>query len=135
MEEKIEKKYSKLLVSKSSPENGCFVEEGGILIVVPKSKILNKDHIPHFFLDSIDRKTKSKYGWVKSIEPFTLDDFLKRYCSGSTDQDLISHIEIMLNSIVKLDDDTPVAATYSERGVESKRMEFTVHKVFFYKPK
>jgi hypothetical protein len=41
------------------------------------------------------------------------------------------HINIMLKSIARLAPDTPVAATYSKRGLESPRMEFTVHRVFF----
>lgn len=123
--------YSKILVSRYSPGNKCFVEDGVILILKPKNIRSIKDHVGHYFIDHLDKKTKSQYGWVKLIEPITLDQFVKRYLGSAYDLNVIEHNKIMLDSIQKLNVDTPVAATYSERGVEQKRMDFTVHRVFF----
>jgi hypothetical protein len=128
-----DKRYSKLLISKYSPANGCNVEDGAILTVTPKADVKKKDHIPYYFVDSLDKTTKSKYGWVKTVESFTLKDFLDKNCSNQREEREAEHITTMLESISNLADDTPVAATYSERGLEDKKMVFTVHKVFFYK--
>lgn len=123
--------YDKILVSRYSPENKCNGEEGAILIVTPKKLRKYTGYIAHYFVDHIDQKTKSQYGWVKTIEPMTLKEFIEKYLYNTQDSDIIFHNKVMLDSIQKLPIDTPVAATYSERGVEHKRMEFTVHKVFF----
>jgi hypothetical protein len=126
------KKYCKILVSRYSPENGCNVEEHTILTVIPKAEVKKKGQVAHYFVDSLDKKTKSKYGWVKTTDPFTLEDFLSKN-GGNQNEKEIEHIKIMLNSISNLEEGTPVAATYSERGLENKTMDFTVHKIFFYK--
>jgi len=131
MEEKIVKYYDKILVARHSPENKCFVDDGGILILKPKKLKTDRGYVGHYFLDHLDKKAKSKYGWVKVIEPITLDQFVSKYIGNTDDLNQIEHNKIMLDSIQKLDVDTPVAATYSERGVEQRRMDFTVHKVFF----
>ena len=61
----------------------------------------------------------------------TLDQFVTKYVGVTNDSNEIEHIKIMLDSIQKLPVDTPVAVTYSERGVERKHMDLTIHKVFF----
>lgn len=124
-------KYDKLLVARHSPENKCFADEGAILILKPKKLKGGRDHVSHHFIDHLDKKTKSKYGWVKIIEPITLDQFLTKYIGDKVDIDVVEHNKTMLDSIQKLNVDTPVAVTYSERGVEQKRMDLTVHRVFF----
>lgn len=129
MEETI---YNKILIARNNPTNKCFAEDGAVLIVKPKKLKKDRGQIGHYFLDQADKKTKSKYGWVKVIEPITLQQFIDMYIGDASDLSLIQHNRIMLDSIQKLTADTPVAATYSERGVEQKRMDFTVHKVFFY---
>jgi hypothetical protein len=126
-----EKKFNKILIAKYSPDNKCLVEDGGILTVTPKKKVELKDHVKHHFVDSLDKKTKSQYGWVKKVENFSFNDFKKKYAGDTQDQNEVEHIKTMLESISNLDEDIPVAATYSERGVEKKRMDFTVHRVFF----
>lgn len=133
MEQIEDTEYSKVLIGKYNVDNGCHAPNGAILTVVPKKEVKNKGHIAHYFIDSLNRKIKSKYGWVRCVESFTLRDFITRYGTGSEDGREIEHIKIMLDSIARLPEDTPVAATYSERGIETKRMDFTVHKVFFYK--
>lgn len=122
---------TKILVARLRPENKCFVDDGAILILKPKKLKTKKDYVGHYFLDHLDKKTKSKYGWVKIIEPITLDQFVNKYIGDTKDMDVIEHNKIMLDSIQKLNADTPVAVTYSERGIEHKRMDLTVHRVFF----
>lgn len=126
-----ETKYNKILVARLSPENKCFADDGAILILKPKKLKTNRDHVGHYFLDHLDKKTKSKYGWVKVIEPITLNQFVNKYIGDTEDNDVVEHNKIMLDSIQKLNVDTPVAVTYSERGIEQKRMDLTVHRVFF----
>ncbi len=129
----IDKMYTKLLVAQYSPKNGCNVEEGITLTVIPKKDLKQKDHVSHCFIDGENKKTRSKYGWVKTVDSFTLQDFVKKHSVNAADEREAEHIRIMLESISKFPDGTPIAATYSQRGVEQKIMAFTVHKVFFYK--
>ena len=124
-------KYDKILVARHNPENKCFADDGAILILKPKKLKKDKGDVGHHFLDHLDKKTKSKYGWVKIIEPITLDQFVNKYVGDTEDIDVVEHNKIMLDSIQKLNVDTPVAVTYSERGVEQKRIDLTVHRVFF----
>lgn len=130
-----EKFYSKILIGKYSPENKCFAEDGAILTIIPKDLTKLKkirDSVSHFFVDSLDSKIKSRFGWVKTIQPFTLMDFVNRYASQNDGNPIhFDHLKRMLEGIANLDDGTPVAATYFERGVEKKILEFKVHKVFF----
>jgi hypothetical protein len=121
--------FSKIIVGKYSPENKCFAEDGAILTIIPKKITKAKDSISHYFVDSLDKKIKARYGWVKTTAPFKLTDFVNKYGGGSIDSEDTNHVVKMLESISKLDDDTPVAATYFER--EKKALELKVHKVFF----
>lgn len=128
--------FSRILIARQSPKNKCFVEDGIPLFVKALSPVPLKDHVSHWFLSVRDRETKSRYGWVKEVSPFTLDEFVARHLShehlSSSDR---QHLETMFQAIVPLAEGTPVAATYSCRGVEEQRMEFTVHRIFFHKKK
>lgn len=132
----MDKRYSKILVAKFSPQNGCHASEGEVLLLKPKTSIPMKNHVPHYFVSVQNPKQKSKYGWVKEVEDFSLGEFVEKYAvtASSSDEEL-NHISIMLQSIEKLPIDTPVAADYSKYGVIEQRMVLTVHKVFFYKEK
>ena len=125
--------FNRLLTAKYSPENKCFAEDGAILVVFPRKKLITKkkDSISHHFVDSLDGKTRSQFGWVKVVDPFQFEDFVSKYCPTAKDDDELAHILKMLEGISALNEDTPVAATYFERGIEEKRLEFKVHKVFF----
>lgn len=129
-------KYTKVLVAKYSPKNACNVPDGEVLTVVPKKNVsLGKD-AEHRFLSSVDKSTRSKFGWVAETQPFTLDEFIASYLGGEkVEDDEKNHIRIMLSCIASLAVDTPVAATYFVRGDLDRRAEFKVHKVFFYHPK
>ena len=127
------KVFKKILVSKYSPENGCFVPDGQRLVILPRTSIPQKDHVAHYFVSASDLKSKCKYGWVKDTAPFTLADFVDKNAAGRVlSNSELGHIETMLASISKLPQGTPVAATYSSRGILDRNMELTVHKVFFY---
>lgn len=128
----MDKIFSKILIAKYSPENKCLVEDGAILIVLPK-KITDKkkDSVSHYFIDSLDRKTKSQYGWIKTVVPFKFEEFINKFCQSTKNEEELGHTLKMLDDISILNDDIPVAATYFERGVEENRLEFKVHRVFF----
>jgi hypothetical protein len=129
----MDKIYSKILVARYSPPNKCFVNEGEVLYIKPLKTVPMKLCISHHFISTVDRKTKSKYGWVKIVDEFTLSEFISNHLSDIKLTDIQHNgIELMLNSIAKLDKDIPVAATYSERGILEKRMDLTIHRMFFY---
>jgi len=126
------KSFTKLLVARHSPQNGCHAQDGAILYVEPRPTVPLKDHLAHHFVAHGDDETRCKYGWVSEVEPFGLDDFIRTYLAERSISDSgRDHLEIMLRSVAKLNPGTPVAATYSSRGVEKPRMEFTVHRVVF----
>lgn len=125
--------FSKLLVAHHSPKNKCYVEEGTTLIVRPLRNVPTRDHVAHYFVSAKDGKTRSRYGWVKETETFSLDGFICEHWIGDQpSNDELKHLEIMLKSVSKLTSGTPCAATYSRRGIEVRTMEFTVHRVLFY---
>src|SRR5438477_9530191 len=104
--------FSRILVAKHSPSNGCFAREGDILSIRPRETIPKKDHVQHFFVSTSDLKTKSKYGWITAVRPFTLPDFVRKHLQGaSLSAAEESHIHTMLTSIEKLPEGTAVTAT------------------------
>jgi hypothetical protein len=93
-----------------------------------------KNTVPHYFVSAADWSTKSRYGLVQEVNPFTLRDFVVRFCGGRGLSDSEEqHLAGMLQSIQKLPVDTPVAATYSRRGIDKRDLELSVHRVVFYK--
>jgi hypothetical protein len=127
------KQYTKLVIARHSPENRCNAPDGAVLYVKPLRKVPMRNYVNHYFLDTFDRSTRSKFGWVKESKPFTIQDFLRIYLKGEeVPPDELFGIEKMLESITNLAPDTPVAVTYSCVGVEAKEMVLTIHRVFFY---
>ncbi|MFM7854275.1 MAG: hypothetical protein ACKO96_20710 [Flammeovirgaceae bacterium] len=125
-------KYNNILVARHSPLNKCFAKDGAILFLKPKKITAKKGHSSHYFVSCSDAKTKSKYGWVRRTEPITLVEFVEKYLPKTAARGVMEDTKVMLESIQKLNEDTPVAATYSEHGFEQKEMILTVHRVFFY---
>jgi len=78
--------FSKVLVARHSPENQCNAQNGEILILKPRGQVPIGEYVAHYFLSGKDRRTKSKYGWVKEVEPFSLNDFIEQ-----------NHLEAYLN--------------------------------------
>jgi hypothetical protein len=105
--------------------------EGNVVLPIPKTKLAIKDHIAHYFVDCVDRTTRSKYGWIKNVDPFSIEGFLSKYAPTATSAER-EHIAVMLESIDRWPEGTPIAATYSVRGPEHKVMAFTVHKIVFH---
>jgi hypothetical protein len=124
--------YKKVLVGKVYPDSQCYVEDGHLLTIIPKKILKIRENIEHVFSDLIDPSIKSMYGWVKECEPFTIEDFCSKYSNRKIDEQEKEHIDIMLKSISKLNENTPVKVRYTERGVIEKKMALVVHKVFFY---
>lgn len=126
------KKYNKILISKYSPDNKCFAQNGETLITTPKKNVPLKDHVSYFFVSAKDKKTKSKYGWVKLVKDFELKDFIDEYVKVELTEEDKTSIKIMLDSISKYSEDTPVAATYSQKSFDEKEMKLSIHKIIFY---
>ena len=126
------KSYTKILVARFSPKNKCFASDGDVLYAKPRPNVPQKSHVSHHFVSSTDEK-KSQYGWVAEVTPFSMDTFISERVGGEVDEETTHHIQTMLEAIAGLTPGTPVAADYSQRGVEKRRMEFSVHRVFFYK--
>jgi hypothetical protein len=122
--------YNKILVSKHDPYLKCDAMDDAVLIVIPRKKLMIKDHVNHHFVDAINRKTRSQFGWVKIVDEFLMDEFAKKYNVDLNDKDEFSHNLIMLDSIAKLSEGMSVAATYSKKDFEQKEMGLTVHRVF-----
>jgi len=124
--------YNKILVARYNPENKCFADDDTVLYVKPiyfKKLVSTKSHN---FISSIDSNTKSRYGWVKDVASFTIEDFINKYLNkkGASDKEF-EVIKILLDSIQKFEAGTPFAATYFQRGVEKQKMVLSIHKVFF----
>jgi hypothetical protein len=129
-------KYTKLLIARHSPQNKCNVTDGEVLYLSPRMNVPMRPHVSHYFLSTRDRKTRSRYGWVKEVAPFDLGEFIARFLPGSDlSRQESTAIETMLRSVADLAEGAPVAATYSARGVEKRDMELDVHRVFFYVPR
>lgn len=124
--------FNKVLVARHSPKNGCFAADGEVLTVVPREVVPKEFHVEHYIVSVADMKTRSKYGWVKEVEPFTLTSFLAKYLSCPPSDRELEHVRTMLTSISRLPEGTPVYGSYVLRGVLQKSMIFTVHKVFLY---
>jgi hypothetical protein len=131
-EEKEVQLFNKVIVAKHSPENKCNVKDGELLTIIPKLNVSPRDYVPHVFVSIVDLKTKSQYGWVKKVQGFKLDDFIKiHYGNKTLTLEERESIEVMLNSISDLLEETPVAVNYKQREFSDKTMVLTVHKVFF----
>ena len=132
-ETKINKKYTKVLIGNYNLDNKCFATGSDILISIPLIKVPIKSHFSHYFIKVNDFKIKSKYGWVKEVDSFLLDDFIQEHLiSYKLDVNITYTIELMLNSIDKYPNGTPVAATYNMSNPFDKEMILSFHKVFFY---
>ncbi len=137
MEERktIEKPFSKVLTGRYSPKNKCLVEEGELLIpALIDKRLVPKDNQPHFFHGVRTGKT-SIYGWIKEVSPFSLHELISKlgFEENGNSEEKINLLSQLLDSIQKLPEGTPVAATFSERGFLPKKTVLTFHKVFFYK--
>ena len=125
--------YTHLLKARFSPKNGCYAEDGTVLSVAPRNKTPVKE-VSHYFVAAHNMSIKSKYGWVEEVAPFTLEEFLHIYHSGSTDSVAVEHVKLMLDAAQRAPIGSPMTADYVRRGIPPC-MEFLVHRVIFYKEK
>lgn len=126
--------FDRILIARQSERNGCFVDDGVPLTVRPSSDLPKKRDKRHHFVSTTDGKTRNRYGWVAAAAPLTADEFAARYLNrdfeGAEER---AHVVIMLKSIAAFPIGTPVACGYDVRGVETKRVEFVVHRVVFHR--
>lgn len=130
MEINNDRKYTKVLVAQYSPQNGCNVTEGEMLIIKPPVKEPNKELSYHF--EGVATGKKSRYGWVKMVPEYTLEDYIDKYFKNISEKELV-YLECMLNSISKLQVNTPVAVDYRQKSMGESIFVLHVHKVIFYK--
>jgi hypothetical protein len=124
--------FTKILVARHSPQNGCFGEEGDVLYP-PVQLGPPASSRRYYFLSSENTKKRSKFGWVKSSQqPFNLEEFLADHPEIGRSEEQCNLLEELFSAIAKLPDGTPVAGSYFRRGIEHPRNELTFHKVFFY---
>lgn len=127
-----EKKYNKVLIGRNYPNNGCYVDDGEYLLVWPKANVSVRDFVTHNFSGLINETKTSKYGWVKEVPPFTLNDFISKFIRKKLNDNEKAHLIVMLESIDKLKDGDPVAATYRKKSFNENVMELKIHRVIFY---
>ena len=123
-------KYTKVLVAQYSPQNGCNVTEGEMLIIKPPVKEPNKEFSYHF--EGVMTGKKSRYGWVKTVPEYTLENYIDKYLKNLSEKELV-YLECMLNSISNLQTNTPVAVDYRQKSMGEPIFVLHVHKVIFYK--
>jgi len=125
--------FSKAVCARLSPANKCFVAGGELLTVLPRRSVPMRQSVPHHFVALSDLKTTAKYGWVVGIEVASIEQLIaKTIKARDLDQSEVGAFTLMLLSVDSLPLGTPVAATYSSRGVLNRQMELSIHKVFFY---
>ena len=123
-------KYTKVLVAQYSPQNGCNVTDGEMLIIKSPVKEPNKEFSYHF--EGVMTGKKSRYGWVKTVPEYTLENYIDKYLKNISEKELV-YLECMLNSISKLQTNTPVAVDYRQKSMGEPIFVLHVHKVIFYK--
>jgi hypothetical protein len=124
--------FTRLLVARHSPKNGCHAQDGEVLIVKPKTPLPSKD-AAHHFVSANDGRTRSKYGWVQEVAPFSLQDFVSKHLADrSLSEEEREHIRSMLTATARIPVEKPAKVEYVLRGVERKETVLNVHRVFFY---
>ena len=81
-------------------------------------------------------RARSRFGWVATAEPFTLEDFAQEYVPHAMGSPLfLGALEKLLDSIAHIEPDKPVACEYVRRAtdrIEHQEAGLDVHRVFFY---
>lgn len=124
--------FTKLLVAQHSPKNGCHAQDGEVLIVKPTTPLPSKE-AAHHFVSAQDGRTKSKYGWVREVAPFTLQAFVSTHLADRIlSEEEREHLRSMLTATARIPVEKPATVDYAVRGVERKVTELNVHRVFFH---
>jgi hypothetical protein len=124
--------FGKILVAKKSDANRCFANDGDVLLVVPPQEVPLVDTHPYYFVTAKSPSLQSQFGWVAPHSPITAEDFAREFLPSSADAKQLEAIHVMLSAVSKLELGTPVSVEYVKRGLESHKMELSIHKVFFY---
>ena len=125
-----ERKYTKILVAKYSPQNGCDAFNEEILIVKPPVTEPRKEISYRF--EGVKSGKKSRYGWVRIVPEFALENFVNEYL-GSISEKELEYLNCMLDSISKLSDNTPVGIDYRQKSMGEFVFVLHIHKVIFHK--
>lgn len=105
--------FTQLLVARHSPQNGCRAQDGEVLIVRPKTPFPSKE-TAHHFVSARDGRTKSKYGWVQEVPPFTLDDFVSAHLAQRTlSEEEREHIRTLLTAVARMPAEKPATVEYA----------------------
>jgi hypothetical protein len=127
--------FTKLLIAQHSPKNGCHAQDGEVLIVRPKTPPPSKE-TAYRFVSAKDGRTRSKYGWVQEVAPFTLQEFISTHLADRTlSEEEREHIRTMLTAVARMPVEKPAKVEYAVRGVERRVIVLNVHRVIFYYPK
>ncbi|HEY7501927.1 MAG TPA: hypothetical protein VH740_25625 [Vicinamibacterales bacterium] len=126
------REFTKHLVGRFSAKNKCFALDGEVLYVAPRSNVPMKPAVGHRFTSAVNKMVTSKFGWVQNTEPFTVDDFIRKYFNGEIDSAGESHLITMFRDIQAIEPGKPVGVDYFKRGLDQPRMELNVHRVIFY---
>lgn len=121
--------FSSLLVGKYSPQNSCFSYDGEELYLSPERNAVSFKEGRKF--RGVYSKVNNQYGWVRKVEPFTIENFLEKL-DFSISQDLYDLQINMLTAVSNLADGDAVAADYFPRGIPPQ-MKLVVHKVLLHK--
>ena len=99
--------FSSLLVGKYSPQNSCFSYDGEELYLSPEHNAVSYKEGCKF--RGVYSKASNQYGWVRKVEPFTIENFLEKlddnfltinfFMKINTDKSKIEEILIRLRAI------------------------------------
>jgi hypothetical protein len=133
----VENVYKRLIVARYSPGNRCYVKDGDVLIVRPLRRRLELgEPKAHKFVAASDPTETAQFGWTKDVPPFSLEQFIKEHLKNiELDELSRSHLTAMLDAASRVPAGTPMGVMYQPRGVENRRMELDVYRVFFYPEK
>lgn len=109
----------KYFISRHSPENGCYAENGEQLLVA-KIKAWPKKAKPHYFIGANSGK-QSRFAWVAS------DPVGGKELTESHDIEDETRLKI-LDMLSRLKQGDPVALDFVPRGIPPK-LELLLHRV------
>lgn len=123
--------FEHALVARQAPKNGCFAEDGELLVVAPVRDWPTTERSHRFI--GIQSGRESKYGWVSKLsKPLTIWDFVERIGANVGGEAFEDSQMRMLEAVGRLKVGDAVAADFVIRGVEKKAVHLLVHKVIFY---
>ena len=122
------KKYTKILVAKYSPKNGCHATEGEVLIVKPPVKEPGRELTYSF--EGVETGKKSRYGWVKTVPEYTLDGFIDGHLENVLEKER-EYLNCMFDVISKLGEGVPVAVDFRQKSMGEAVLFYTCIKSSF----